>query len=1484
MPSHTTIYPSGLCIHPNLPPNYTCSVAPGSDIKSPPNLNTLGVSSARLQYGRLPPPTLPSSPPLSGSSLTAAPSTTQPWSYTAGWTYNPIFACCSFTPLSSSEDPSNSTSSPTLITAANLSTYAVAIDQGQQQLELSISYYTSDTGSSPSSAALVPPSDTFQVAFRFLDGSGAYMVINPKAPSPTPTENSTAPPSIGSQQIEDDFRPGEAENLFYYSFDAVDMNPVRIPVGARGVVVQVLVPSTRTSFCFDYFALRIVEGAFHPSTESLLQKILIGIGSTVVFNAAIIPVVLFYGLPGWLWRSAPVNFFQKNPVVDHYVPLALFISTCQWIYNILLSYLGGGRNWSVNILHSSQALWLIPLVLVGVFFASAFAHWCLFLCYNQIMHRPRQHRNHAPARRWRAPLLGFWASICLTCARAGLVALGIVQGSFWSNPIGILLAVPETIAMLSVSIFFLKTMWLLLMEGRRKSGKNARNGTEFGSSSLSTGMSSAGSAQTLSGIKTRRFGRGFGFGVTRSDSMTPLRSAAARSAGDMGDEGDEDNTSHIATDDPKSDFINFSSYHHRIYVRSLLAFEPKLCDSTGHPMDGRSTVGSQNSKATRELLSNANNDTNTRYLGSTLNTSVVSRSSSTASSATQYSRHASEFEYNVQEDLSKGIPSPPAAGTVASQDRSYLQVGPRPPNQPPQRNQRLQYVGLQSGGRKGGPGAPSEKSAHSTQGTRFSAASSSNNTSNSSGVPWRHAPPRPPLYKNKYSSRDGVFVLTSNPNNAKLTWNSATTSYTTVSQQTNATTPSTRAAVASATVAGAAATTANPSPWEYVIFPQRHVWPLIKSTYLLFARLPLRILVAALTTLVLCYDVLLTIGGAETALAVPVSCLLGAIAYPGQLQFDNTMNVARAMHTVNLVLIVVLLPTVICITVLHQIRMVQKYNWCLRLLRIGNYDFVPGGRGYTQHLKHPVRFIGYTVGFGVVGLSFTVFLLFTLCTVVAMLLVAATFRSSIFRSLSSRAIAALGITCVLILILWLVQMLMIKYRFRMRGSRFLISRQASFHHWEFYWAFFNIVFGAFSFCKRILLTILSMSVYSTRIDLCIMGGRFRPWDGGYSAFVGLVLADHVHNNPILLEFVQILRDLLDERRLPHWKPHFIEARRERNDQDRKRQEEQMRQRQRQLQKDSGVAVECLQTKSGESGAKTGAQGESKSEMERRRMMLMMMNPEPPQPPSKDGTAKSGVYPSDRDRHPFLSNIDETEEDARMDDLLLAVEGPVGTKGVRVRGGEAAGAQISKVYHYFRMDQRVPRHGPGQGPLGARAPAQGQGIRTPLSPTALPSSTPVSPTSDNRKKNNRISMIYSPLLSQDERQAAAEAAALAAAETGRVGKGREGSFENEVGGGNAAGRIHVKVVPHDRNLYTDEPMVTQEEIQAQVSEARQRSIRARNRWFLYVTLIRNPSLCALRRTPNEDYLHPIAKDGGVNSDGMYSHWEEQLEDIRWDRED
>ncbi|KAF9143577.1 hypothetical protein BGX30_000104 [Mortierella sp. GBA39] len=928
------------------------------------------------------------------------------------------------------------------------------------------------------------------------------------------------------------------------------------------------------------------------------------------------------------------------------------------------------------------------------------------------MQQPRQ-RNHAKPRRWRAPLLGLWAALCLIVARVGVVGLVLVQGGYWSIPIGILLAVPETVAMMSVIMFFLKTMWQQWRTDRVNKSISAK-GIMGGTAVEGGGGDSDGGGKK-------------GADLSRSSSTAQLWDPNAGSS----------TVPAMIPENPRDDFFNISSFYHRAYVKSLLTAERDFREAAGS-MYGQSTIGSdKNMYQYLNPIATQGTDPGSRYTGSTLNTTI----SLASSSGTQYTRHPIEYDFNVHQDPKRlSSISPPG-----EQEPGRLHF--------PFRKQTQAIPGRN--------GTSSEKS---------TTAPSSSSSSSSA------APKRPPMSRNKASSQRGGV------SSHKLTWNSVTTSYTATS--------------AAQPMTGAAPT---PSTWEYIVYPKRHIWPTIQGTYLLIARLPLRILVAVLTTMVLCYDVLLSIGAAETVFAVPVSCILGSLAYPGRSQFDNTMNVARAMHTVNLVLVVVLLPAVVIITVLHQVRMVQKYNWCLRLLRIGNYGFVPGGREYTQHLKHPVRFIGYTVGFGVVGLCFTIFLLFTLCTVVAMLLVAATFRSSLFRTLGSRALAAFGISCLLVLVLWIVQMLVIRYRFRMPGSRFLLSHQqsarAGFHHWEFFWAFFNIVFGAFSFCKRVVLSILSMGIYSTRIDLCIMGGRFRPWDGGYSAFVGLVLADHTLNNPIVLEFVQILRDLLLIRRHPNLAHYYLRA--------------------------SGRGDQM-------SNLVGGGRAGKGNDRDQRLNMMMMLSPKSP----RRGGGFVGVGGGFGDRE--LADIEEGEE-ARMDELLMSKPSGFDGQGagIAVKGGVAIVPEVSRIHHYFRQDPRVDRH--GHGPANIASSSSSSSSPPPAYNNAAAAAV--------AKKNNRVSKVYTPLLATPTPEL------------------------------NMSHAVKIQEVHRD-----PESAVSAEQIRQKMSEAKLRSIRVRNRWFLYVTLVRNPSIRYLRRTRAEDYLHPI----GHGNEFLGTHEEEALADVQWDR--
>ncbi|KAF9945653.1 hypothetical protein BGZ70_003694 [Mortierella alpina] len=232
----------------------------------------------------------------------------------------------------------------------------------------------------------------------------------------------------------------------------------------------------------------------------------------------------------------------------------------------------------------------------------------------------------------------------------------------------------------------------------------------------------------------------------------------------------------------------------------------------------------------------------------------------------------------------------------------------------------------------------------------------------------------------------------------------------------------------------------------------------------------------------------------------------------------------------------------------------------------------------------------------------------------------------------------------------------------------------------------------------------------------------------------------------------------------------------------------------------------------------------------------------------------------RPRRP-LNDIEEGEE-ARMDELLMASGSGSGVgAGVGVGGGAVAvkgGAiipEVSKIHHYFRLDPRVDRHGTGQGPLGAAASAGS-------SPTSASPPPAYNNNQFNRNNNHRVSKVYTPLLTTTT------ATGTIAIEDPLLSPGSQQQQPQR--------HVHLQ----DPMLHDPETAVSQEQIRQRLAEAKKRSIRVRNRWFLYVTLVRNPELCSLRRSKTKDFLHPIAH----GAEYLGSHQEEALTDIQWDRED
>ena len=97
-------------------------------------------------------------------------------------------------------------------------------------------------------------------------------------------------------------------------------------------------------------------------------------------------------------------------------------------------------------------------------------------------------------------------------------------------------------------------------------------------------------------------------------------------------------------------------------------------------------------------------------------------------------------------------------------------------------------------------------------------------------------------------------------------------------------------------------------------------------------------------------------------------------------------------------------------------------------------------------------------------------------------------------------------------------------------GKFYTRRFHAFSHYEYFMTFINAMRGIVSFLfSRLLYPFGFTLLYCTRLDVCVVVQGVEFMDEGHSAYVGMVLADHHHNNPVLVMFVHFLTLSVTER-------------------------------------------------------------------------------------------------------------------------------------------------------------------------------------------------------------------------------------------------------------------------------------------------------------------------------------------------------------------
>lgn len=92
-----------------------------------------------------------------------------------------------------------------------------------------------------------------------------------------------------------------------------------------------------------------------------------------------------------------------------------------------------------------------------------------------------------------------------------------------------------------------------------------------------------------------------------------------------------------------------------------------------------------------------------------------------------------------------------------------------------------------------------------------------------------------------------------------------------------------------------------------------------------------------------------------------------------------------------------------------------------------------------------------------------------------------------------------------------------------------LDNRRLFHVCTFFLFFFNIFLGLFSCLKRVVIGAVIGIMFLARTQKSVLSRDFELRDPGFNAYVGYLLLEHTHANPVLVTFCQLLiKTTIDE--------------------------------------------------------------------------------------------------------------------------------------------------------------------------------------------------------------------------------------------------------------------------------------------------------------------------------------------------------------------
>ncbi|XP_012722464.2 STRA6-like [Fundulus heteroclitus] len=173
------------------------------------------------------------------------------------------------------------------------------------------------------------------------------------------------------------------------------------------------------------------------------------------------------------------------------------------------------------------------------------------------------------------------------------------------------------------------------------------------------------------------------------------------------------------------------------------------------------------------------------------------------------------------------------------------------------------------------------------------------------------------------------------------------------------------------------------------------------------------------------------------------------------------------------------------------------------------------------------RYSGWQIAFTLWGYLIVHFVHFLIALLFVYLLVLPIQHGRVLAMLSNMGLIFLTIGMVIGLVILqvvLVQIFFLQDKMSPTDKEkpLALNNRKAFHCFNYFFFFYNVVMGISTCIVRLLLSLVVGTWLVSRIDRTIMQRGYENLDAGYSTWVGMIFADHYHNNPVMVCFCQLL--------------------------------------------------------------------------------------------------------------------------------------------------------------------------------------------------------------------------------------------------------------------------------------------------------------------------------------------------------------------------